>query len=294
MKILMANPRGFCAGVKRAISIVDKALKKYGSPIYVKHELVHNQYIVDSLKRQGVIFIEELSEVPKDSILIFSAHGVSKTFSKEAYSRKLGLIYDATCPLVKKIHIEVLKASNEDSEVILIGHKEHPEIQGTIGYYSSAIGGIYIVTSKEDVWKLHVKNKKNLYFVTQTTLSIDDTSDIINSIITRFPNIIRPRRDNICYATRNRQEATKKIAKFSDIVFVIGSKNSSNSNRLVELVLKLKKQAYLIDDVKDINSDWLINVKIIGLTAGASAPDVLINKVINRLKKFGVNSIVEF
>ncbi|MDD9338617.1 MAG: 4-hydroxy-3-methylbut-2-enyl diphosphate reductase [Providencia heimbachae] len=293
MQILMANPRGFCAGVDRAISIVERALEIYGAPIYVRHEVVHNRYVVDDLRQRGAIFIEEISEVPDGSILIFSAHGVSQAIRQEARSRDLTMLFDATCPLVTKVHMEVARASRKGKEAILIGHAGHPEVEGTMGQYSNPEGGMYLVESPEDVWKLEVKDENNLRFMTQTTLSVDDTSDVIDALTTRFPSIVGPRKDDICYATTNRQEAARELAERADIVLVVGSKNSSNSNRLAELASRMQKPAYLIDGAEDIKTQWLEGKQIIGLTAGASAPDILVRQVIDRLKALGADSVAE-
>ncbi|MCW2256327.1 4-hydroxy-3-methylbut-2-enyl diphosphate reductase [Providencia alcalifaciens] len=293
MQILMANPRGFCAGVDRAISIVERALELYGAPIYVRHEVVHNRYVVDDLRQRGAIFIEEISEVPDGSILIFSAHGVSQAIRQEARSRELTMLFDATCPLVTKVHMEVARASRKGKEAILIGHAGHPEVEGTMGQYSNEKGGMYLVESPEDVWKLQVKDENNLCFMTQTTLSVDDTSDVIDALTQRFPSIVGPRKDDICYATTNRQEAARELAQRADIVLVVGSKNSSNSNRLAELASRMQKPAYLIDGAEDIKSEWLVDKNIIGLTAGASAPDILVRQVIDKLQEFGANEVVE-
>lgn len=293
MQILMANPRGFCAGVDRAISIVERALEIYGAPIYVRHEVVHNRYVVDDLRQRGAIFIEEISEVPDGSILIFSAHGVSQAIRQEARSRDLTMLFDATCPLVTKVHMEVARASRKGKEAILIGHAGHPEVEGTMGQYNNPEGGMYLVESPEDVWKLQVKDENNLSFMTQTTLSVDDTSDVIDALTRRFPNIVGPRKDDICYATTNRQEAARELAEKADIVLVVGSKNSSNSNRLAELASRMGKTAFLIDGAEDIQTEWLKDKKIIGLTAGASAPDILVRQVIDRLKELGADSVVE-
>ncbi|ATG15047.1 TPA: 4-hydroxy-3-methylbut-2-enyl diphosphate reductase [Providencia alcalifaciens] len=293
MQILMANPRGFCAGVDRAISIVERALEIYGAPIYVRHEVVHNRYVVDDLRQRGAIFIEEISEVPDGSILIFSAHGVSQAIRQEARSRDLTMLFDATCPLVTKVHMEVARASRKGKEAILIGHAGHPEVEGTMGQYNNPEGGMYLVESPEDVWKLQVKDENNLSFMTQTTLSVDDTSDVIDALTRRFPNIVGPRKDDICYATTNRQEAARELAEKADIVLVVGSKNSSNSNRLAELASRMGKAAFLIDGAEDIQTEWLKGKSIIGLTAGASAPDILVRQVIDRLKELGADSVVE-
>ncbi|AGO53580.1 4-hydroxy-3-methylbut-2-enyl diphosphate reductase IspH [Serratia plymuthica 4Rx13] len=287
MQILLANPRGFCAGVDRAISIVERALEIYGAPIYVRHEVVHNRYVVDSLRERGAVFIEEIAEVPDGSILIFSAHGVSQTVRAEAKARDLTMLFDATCPLVTKVHMEVARASRRGTEAILIGHAGHPEVEGTMGQYSNPKGGMYLVESPEDVWKLQVKDESNLCFMTQTTLSVDDTSEVIDALRQRFPSIIGPRKDDICYATTNRQEAVRNLAGDADVVLVVGSKNSSNSNRLAELAQRVGKPAYLIDSAADIQEAWLKNARNIGVTAGASAPDVLVQDVISRLRTMG-------
>ncbi|CDL87684.1 4-hydroxy-3-methylbut-2-enyl diphosphate reductase [Xenorhabdus cabanillasii] len=293
MQILLANPRGFCAGVDRAISIVERALELYGAPIYVRHEVVHNRYVVDDLRNRGAIFIEEISEVPDGAILIFSAHGVSQTIRNEARSRNLTMLFDATCPLVTKVHMEVARASRKGKEAILIGHAGHPEVEGTMGQYNNPEGGMYLVESPEDVWKLQVKDENNLCFMTQTTLSVDDTSEVIDALNARFPNIIGPRKDDICYATTNRQEAVRDLATDADIVLVVGSKNSSNSNRLAELAQRMGKSAYLIDSADDIKEEWVDGVSSIGLTAGASAPDILVQQVIERLKTLGAETVNE-
>lgn len=287
MQILLANPRGFCAGVNRAISIVERALELYGIPIYVRNQVVHNRYVVNNLRKRGAVFIEEISEVPDRSVLVFSGHGVSKTVRDEARARDLTMLFDATCPLVTKVHMEVARASCRGTEAILIGHAGHPEVEGTMGQYSNLQGGMYLVESPKDVWQLKVKDENNLCFVTQTTLSVDDTLDIITNLRQRFPRITGPRKDHICYATTNRQEAVRNLASNSDVVLVVGSKNSSNSNRLAELVLRANKPAYLIDSASDISESWLSQVKNIGVTAGASAPDVLVKEVISRLKLLG-------
>ncbi|HAT3809847.1 TPA: 4-hydroxy-3-methylbut-2-enyl diphosphate reductase [Morganella morganii] len=291
MRILLANPRGFCAGVDRAISIVERALALYGAPIYVRHEVVHNRYVVNDLRERGAIFIEEISEVPDNAILIFSAHGVSQAIRQEARSRNLTMLFDATCPLVTKVHMEVARASRKGKEAILIGHAGHPEVEGTMGQYSNPEGGMYLVESPEDVWKLKVKDEENLSFMTQTTLSVDDTSEVIDALNARFPKIIGPRKDDICYATTNRQEAVRDLAGQADLVLVVGSKNSSNSNRLAELAQRVGKPSYLIDSADDINPVWLRDVETIGLTAGASAPDVLVQQVISRLQELGADEI---
>jgi len=292
MKLLLANPRGFCAGVDRAIEIVERALKIFGAPIYVRHEVVHNRFVVEDLRAKGAIFIEEVSEVPDESILIFSAHGVSKKVQEEGKLRGLN-IFDATCPLVTKVHMEVAKFEKQGKECILIGHVGHPEVEGTMGQYTSDEGGIYLVETPEDVAELIVKNPNNLAFVTQTTLSVDDTSIVIDALKQHFPAIEGPRKDDICYATQNRQNAVKSMAKECDVLMVVGSKNSSNSNRLRELSEKLATPAYLIDNAGDINPDWLEGKSCIGLTAGASAPELLVQNVVVRLKQLGVSRVSE-
>lgn len=292
MRIILANPRGFCAGVDRAISIVKCALEIYDAPIYVRHEIVHNRYIVDTLRQRGTIFIEQITEVPDGSILIFSAHGISQAVREEAHNRDL-TIFDATCPLVTKVHMEVARASRKGTEAILIGHTGHPEVEGIMGQYNNPDGGIYLVESPEDVWQFKVKNVNNICFMTQTTLSVDDTSDIINALRERFPMISGPHKDDICYASTNRQEAMRNLAAHADVVLVIGSKNSSNSNRLVELAKRVGKPAYLIDSADDIQERWLLETQTIGVTAGASAPDILIQQVIKRLRSLGAADIEE-
>lgn len=292
MQIILANPRGFCAGVDRAITIVERAIELFGAPVYVRHEVVHNRYVVNRLKELGAIFIEEINEVPDDSILIFSAHGVSKAVRDEAKRRQLR-IFDATCPLVTKVHMEVARASYRGEEVILIGHAGHIEVDGTMGQYSNPEGGIYLVESIEDVQNLQVKNDQHLCFTTQTTLSVDDTAEIISALKNRFPNIRSPRKNDICYATTNRQQAVKQLSSQADVVLVVGSKNSSNSNRLAELARRNSKHAYLIDFASDINLEWLVNARTIGVTAGASAPDILVKQVIDHLNSLGCTSLVE-
>ncbi|WP_085246978.1 4-hydroxy-3-methylbut-2-enyl diphosphate reductase [Gilliamella mensalis] len=292
MQIILANPRGFCAGVDRAITIVERALELFGAPVYVRHEVVHNRYVVNRLKELGAIFIEDISEVPDNTILIFSAHGVSKAIREEAKQRKLR-VFDATCPLVTKVHMEVARSSYRGEEVILIGHAGHIEVDGTMGQYSNPEGGIYLIESIDDVQKLQVKNENNLCFTTQTTLSVDDTAEIIAALKKRFPDIRSPRKNDICYATTNRQQAVKQLSSRADIVFVVGSKNSSNSNRLAELARRNSKQAYLIDFASDIQKEWLVNAHTIGVTAGASAPDILVQQVIDHLKSLGCTSLIE-
>ncbi|MEE1673369.1 4-hydroxy-3-methylbut-2-enyl diphosphate reductase [Agarivorans aestuarii] len=292
MEILLANPRGFCAGVDRAISIVERALEMFGAPIYVRHEVVHNRYVVDGLRKRGAEFVDELSDVPEGSICIFSAHGVSQAVRAEAKQRDLK-IFDATCPLVTKVHMEVTRASRKGIECILIGHHGHPEVNGTMGQYDNADGGIYLVETVEDVAKLQVKKPEQLFYCTQTTLSVDDTSAIIDALRETFPEIQGPRKDDICYATQNRQDAVKDLAEKSDVVLVVGSKNSSNSNRLREKAEKSGAAAYLIDRVSDINCQWFKADSRIGVTAGASAPEVLVQEVVSGLKAMGGVTVVE-
>ncbi|ARR51699.1 4-hydroxy-3-methylbut-2-enyl diphosphate reductase (plasmid) [Photobacterium damselae subsp. damselae] len=293
MKILLANPRGFCAGVDRAITIVERALEMYQPPIYVRHEVVHNRFVVEGLKQRGAIFVEELSEVPDNNIVIFSAHGVSQAVRDEAKARQL-TVFDATCPLVTKVHMEVARASRNHMEVVLIGHAGHPEVEGTMGQYSSNKGGMYLVEKSDDVQVLRdkVKDPNNLHFVSQTTLSVDETSDVINTLRQVFPAIQGPRKDDICYATQNRQDAVREMAKNVDVMIVVGSKNSSNSNRLRELAEKLGTPGYLTDCADDIDPHWLSNVQTVGVTAGASAPEELVNQIIARLKELG-DAVVE-
>ncbi len=292
MEILLANPRGFCAGVDRAIEIVERALQIFGAPIYVRHEVVHNRYVVDSLKKAGAIFVDELDEIPADSTVIFSAHGVAQAVRQEAERRQLQ-VFDATCPLVTKVHLEVARHSKYGHEVILIGHRGHPEVEGTMGQYNNTgdQGGIYLVVTADDVADLQIKDPNNLAFVTQTTLSMDDTAKVITALKERFPIIQGPKKNDICYATQNRQDAVKELAKQCDLVLVVGSPNSSNSNRLKELAKQSNTPAYLIDRADDINQDWLIGVNRIGITAGASAPDLLVDEVIEKLKSWGATSV---
>jgi len=285
--IQLANPRGFCAGVDRAIEIVNRCLDLFEAPIYVRHEVVHNKFVVESLKARGAVFVDELDQVPDDNIVIFSAHGVSKAVRDEATNRGLK-VFDATCPLVTKVHLEVLRYSRDGMECILIGHDGHPEVEGTMGQYDDSKGGaIYLVENPEDVEGLSVKNPESLAFVTQTTLSMDDTSVVIDALRAQFPQIQGPRKDDICYATQNRQDAVKTLAEESQLVLVVGSVNSSNSNRLKELAERMGSQAYLVDNASEIDSSWLQGVTSVGVTAGASAPEVLVNEVIARLVSEG-------
>ncbi|TVO38781.1 4-hydroxy-3-methylbut-2-enyl diphosphate reductase [Vibrio algivorus] len=292
MKILLANPRGFCAGVDRAISIVERALEMYQPPIYVRHEVVHNRFVVEGLKQRGAVFVEELSEVPDDNIVIFSAHGVSQAVRQEAKERQL-TVFDATCPLVTKVHMEVARASRRNMEVVLIGHAGHPEVEGTMGQYASETGGMYLVERPEDVEKLVVKDPTHLHYVSQTTLSVDETSDVIDTLRKTFPEIQGPRKDDICYATQNRQDAVRILAGSVDVMVVVGSKNSSNSTRLKELSEKLGTPGYLTDCSEDINPAWFDGKTKVGVTAGASAPEELVNQIIERIKELGGRDVEE-
>lgn len=287
MEIVLANPRGFCAGVDRAIAIVNRALECFNPPIYVRHEVVHNKFVVDDLRQRGAVFVDELDQVPDDSIVIFSAHGVSKAVQQEADRRGLK-VFDATCPLVTKVHIEVTKYAREGTEAILIGHEGHPEVEGTMGQYDKSGGGkIYLVEDEEDVEALVVEHPHKVAFVTQTTLSIDDTAKVIDALRTKFPKIQGPRKDDICYATQNRQDAVRDLAEKCDVVLVVGSPNSSNSNRLRELAERMGKSAYLVDNAEELEKDWFKPDSKIGVTAGASAPEILIKQVIQRLQDWG-------
>ena len=292
MKIILANPRGFCAGVDRAISIVELALEIHGAPIYVRHEVVHNRFVVNGLRERGAIFVEELSEVPDGAIVIFSAHGVSQAVRQEAKDRNLK-VFDATCPLVTKVHMQVARASRKGTKAILIGHKGHPEVEGTMGQYSNQDGGIYLIEGVEDIANLPLQQDDEATFMTQTTLSIDDTRETIEALKAKYPSIQGPHKNDICYATTNRQQAVRELAKQSDLVIVVGSKNSSNSNRLAELASRMGVPAKLIDDPEDLRTEWLTDIHTIGITAGASAPEVLVQSVINRLKEMGVETVEE-
>ena len=287
MEVLLANPRGFCAGVERAIEIVERALALYGAPIYVRHEVVHNRFVVDGLRAKGAVFIESLDDVPAGNTVIFSAHGVPQSVRGEAEARGLR-VFDATCPLVTKVHIEVARMREQGRELIMIGHKGHPEVEGTMGQVKD---GIYLVESATDVAGLEVSDPDMLAYVTQTTLSVDDAAAIVNALRARFPNIVGPKKDDICYATQNRQDAVKFMAPQSDLVLVVGSVNSSNSNRLREVAELLRVPAYLIDNAEAIDPDWIAGKKRIGVTAGASAPEVLVDAVIARLKEMGAASV---
>ncbi len=293
MEIKLANPRGFCAGVDRAIDIVNRALDVFGAPIYVRHEVVHNKFVVETLKERGAVFVDELEDVPDDVIVIFSAHGVSQAVRKEASDRGLK-VFDATCPLVTKVHMEVAKFSSDGKECVLIGHEGHPEVEGTMGQYDASNGGkIYLVENEEDVAELSVLNPANLSYVTQTTLSMDDTAKVIDSLRDRFPEIQGPKKDDICYATQNRQDAVKQLALECDLVLVVGSPNSSNSNRLRELAERCGASAYLVDGPEDLDRDWFSGAKSIGITAGASAPEVLVGDVIKGLEILGASTPLE-
>ncbi|MFV1467090.1 MULTISPECIES: 4-hydroxy-3-methylbut-2-enyl diphosphate reductase [Idiomarina] len=292
MQILLANPRGFCAGVDRAITIVERALEIFEPPIYVRHEVVHNKYVVSKLRDAGAVFVEELHEVPDDQIVIFSAHGVSQAVRQEAKDRGLR-VFDATCPLVTKVHMEVTRASRKGHECVLIGHAGHPEVEGTMGQYKNADGGIYLVESPEDVNKLEVKDSKNLHYMSQTTLSVDDTADVIEALRQKFPDINGPRKDDICYATQNRQDAVRELASDADVMLVVGARNSSNSNRLRELSEKMGTPAYLIDDASCIDKAWLEGHDKVAVTAGASAPEVLVKEVIAKLQEWGGKTAIE-
>jgi 4-hydroxy-3-methylbut-2-enyl diphosphate reductase len=288
-EILLAKPRGFCAGVDRAIAIVERALDRYGAPIYVRHEIVHNKSVVDDLRAKGAIFVEELSEVPPGATVIFSAHGVSLEVQREARQRGLR-VFDATCPLVTKVHVEVARMRDQGREVIMIGHEGHPEAEGTLGQSES---GMYLVENEEDVARLQVADPEKLAYVTQTTLSIDDCARVIAALKARFPKIVGPKKDDVCYATQNRQDAVKFMAPQCDVVIVVGSPNSSNSNRLREVARNLGREAYLIDTAAELTPEWLAGKKRVGLTAGASAPEVLVHEVILRLQSLGVARVHE-
>jgi len=293
MQVILANPRGFCAGVDRAIEIVDRALQMFGAPIYVRHEVVHNRYVVSGLRDRGAVFVDQLDEVPDDGTVIFSAHGVSQAVRAEADRRGLK-VFDATCPLVTKVHLEVARFSQQGRECVLIGHTGHPEVEGTMGQYDESAGGrMYLVEDVNDVRHLEVRNPENLSFVTQTTLSVDDAAKVILALTERFPNIEGPRKDDICYATQNRQDAVRQLAQNTDVVLVLGSPNSSNSNRLRELAEQQGVSSYLLDGPDQIRKSWLEGKQRIGVTAGASAPEVLVQQVIDRLKDGGATSVEE-
>ena len=287
MDVLLANPRGFCAGVERAIGIVERSLEIHGAPIYVRHEVVHNKFVVEDLRRKGAVFVEELAEVPAGSTVIFSAHGVSKAVREEADARGLK-VYDATCPLVTKVHVEVGKVRDGGREIIMIGHKGHPEVEGTMG---QAAGGMHLVETVADVAKLQVRDPDALAYVTQTTLSVDDAAHIVQALKQRFPKIIGPKKDDICYATQNRQDAIKFMAPQSDVVIVVGSPNSSNSNRLREVAQNMGVKAYMIDNAGQLQAEWIAGAKRVGVSAGASAPEVLVQEVIARLRELGATRV---
>ena len=293
MELLLANPRGFCAGVDRAIEIVERALVLHGAPIYVRHEVVHNQFVVDGLRQKGAIFIEDLSDVPSGSILIFSAHGVSQAVRHDAEARGL-TVFDATCPLVTKVHIEVSRMREQGKQIVMIGHAGHPEVEGTMGQCEDGgKGGMYLVETPEQVAGLRVSDEQNLSYVTQTTLSVDDASTIIAALKTRFPFITGPKKDDICYATQNRQDAVKMLVKQCDVVVVVGSPNSSNSNRLREVAANVGVPAYLVNDAEGLLPEWFIGKKRVGISAGASAPEVLVQGVIARLQQMGGEKVIE-
>jgi len=287
MRILLANPRGFCAGVDRAIGIVERAIEFFGAPIYVRHEVVHNRYVVDRLRGLGAIFVEELDEVPDDATVIFSAHGVSRAVQEEARRRGLK-VFDATCPLVTKVHMEVLRFAREGCDVILIGHQGHPEVEGTMGQFDTSAGGrILLVETPQDVERLQVRDPQRLAFVTQTTLSVDDTLKIVEALRRRFPGLASPRKEDICYATQNRQDAVKRLAEQCDIILVVGSPNSSNSNRLREIAEKAGIPGYLVDGPEDLQREWFTGKRSVGVTAGASAPEVLVERVVQQIREWG-------
>ena len=289
MNVLLANPRGFCAGVDRAIDIVERALERFGAPIYVRHEVVHNKFVVENLRVKGAVFVEEISEIPAGATVVFSAHGVSQEVRADAEKRGLQ-VFDATCPLVSKVHVEVIRKRDQGREVVMIGHRGHPEVEGTMG---QAKNGMHLVETLADVASLEVADSDNLAFVTQTTLSVDDASEIINALRERFPGIAGPRKDDICYATQNRQDAVKQLAASCDVVIVVGSINSSNSNRLREVAANLGVPAYMLDDAESLQPQWVEGKAVVGVTAGASAPEVLVDAVIAKLQALGAQSVRE-
>jgi 4-hydroxy-3-methylbut-2-enyl diphosphate reductase len=289
MEVLLANPRGFCAGVDRAIDIVERALERFGAPIYVRHEVVHNRFVVEDLRAKGAVFVEEIDEIPAGATVVFSAHGVSQQVRADAEARGLQ-VFDATCPLVSKVHVEVTRKRDQGREVVMIGHRGHPEVEGTMGQASN---GMYLVETVADAASLEVTDPGNLAFVTQTTLSVDDASEIINALRTRFPDIAGPRKDDICYATQNRQDAVKQLAANCDVVIVVGSTNSSNSNRLREVAANLGVPAYMLDDADALDPQWVEGKRVVGVTAGASAPEVLVDAVITKLRALGAQSVRE-
>ena len=287
MEVFLANPRGFCAGVDRAIDIVERAIELFGAPIYVRHEIVHNRHVVDRLRALGAIFVEELSEVPANGTVIFSAHGVSSALENEAKTRGL-TVFDATCPLVTKVHMEVQRYARDGRDVILIGHAGHPEVEGTMGRFDTSFGGkMHLVESVADIESLEVHDPQRLAFVTQTTLSVDDTAEIVNGLRNRFPSLATPRKEDICYATQNRQDAVKKLLEKCDVLLVVGSRTSSNSNRLREMADRAKVPGYLVDGPDDLKRDWFDGKKAVGVTAGASAPELLVQQVVDRLREWG-------
>jgi 4-hydroxy-3-methylbut-2-enyl diphosphate reductase len=290
MEVLLANPRGFCAGVDRAIEIVERAIEIHGAPIYVRHEVVHNRFVVDGLRRKGAVFVEDLDEVPEGATVIFSAHGVSQAVRQDASARGLQ-VFDATCPLVTKVHVEVSRTSDAGREIVMIGHAGHPEVEGTMGQVSD--GSIHLVETVEDVARLEVRDAANVAYVTQTTLSVDDARAIINALKIRFPAIVAPKKDDICYATQNRQDAVKQLAQACDVVLVVGSPNSSNSNRLREVAANFGVPAYMVDQAGDLDPQWLQSARKVGITAGASAPEVLVTDVVERLKSLGASKVTE-
>ncbi|WP_153109017.1 4-hydroxy-3-methylbut-2-enyl diphosphate reductase [Propionivibrio limicola] len=290
MQIILANPRGFCAGVERAIAIVERAIEKFGAPIYVRHEVVHNKFVCDSLRAKGAIFVDELDEVPTGATVIFSAHGVSQVVRADAAARGLK-VFDATCPLVTKVHLEVARMRKEGREIIMIGHKGHPEVEGTMGQCTD---GMYLIEKADDIRDLVVQNSANLAYVTQTTLSVDDAREIISVLKTRFPDIAGPKKEDICYATQNRQDAIKALADQCDIVIVVGSPNSSNSNRLREIAEKLGKPAYMVEHAAEIDTQWFLGKKAIAVTAGASAPEILIERIVTYIKSITPATVIEF
>jgi 4-hydroxy-3-methylbut-2-enyl diphosphate reductase len=293
MKIFLANPRGFCAGVDRAIDIVERAIELFGAPIYVRHEVVHNKYVVDRLRGLGAVFVDELDEVPDDATVIFSAHGVSRAVQEEARRRGLK-VFDATCPLVTKVHMEVSRYAREGRDVILIGHEGHPEVEGTMGQFDTSYGGrIMLVQTPEDVAHLEVRDPERLAYVTQTTLSVDDTQRIVEALRARFPSLAGPRKEDICYATQNRQDAVKRLVEHCDIILVVGSPTSSNSNRLREIAEKAGIPGYLVDGPEDLRHEWFEGKQSVGVTAGASAPEVLVERVVARIREWGGESPVE-
>jgi 4-hydroxy-3-methylbut-2-enyl diphosphate reductase len=289
MQVLLANPRGFCAGVDRAIEIVERALELHGAPIYVRHEVVHNKFVVQDLRQKGAVFVEDLSEVPTGATVVFSAHGVSQAVRRDAEARGLK-VFDATCPLVTKVHVEVSKKRGQGREVVMIGHRGHPEVEGTMG---QSEGGMHLIERPEDVAGLRVQDEKNLAFVTQTTLSVDDAQQTINALKQRFPGIVGPKKDDICYATQNRQDAVKALAKQCDAVIVVGSPNSSNSNRLREVARQQGVAAYMVDNAQELQPEWVAGKRVVGVTAGASAPEVLVRQVVERLRQLGAGAVAE-